>query len=508
MSNLTSEQLISVTDLQGNFTYVNDDFCSQLGYEKDVLLTKSNQSLIDSVMPSSVLTELTNTLNQGFSWQGIMPMRDANNNTVWLDTFITPQYHDGKIVGFQAIRRKASEQVKQNAIKVYQSINEDKTAATFELTKNHKFIFLVVISILAQIYIYSQLGLWASIGAAIIAITPIIIFWHDIIPTAQQAQRMQNVYDSVSRQIYFGKGTSSVFEFNFSMLKVKIKAILDRTLDAAKPIQAILAKVLNGVQLTRENLNTQKEEVIQLSDAMSQMSASTSEIAENTETAASELNNISKQCEEAQQGIFNTTTQIKQLAKEVEGASASAAQLTESANNVGNLMEDIQSIADQTNLLALNAAIEAARAGEHGRGFSVVAEEVRNLSSRTQDSAEEIHQRLSIMLSTIADWVELMNTNKTEAETCVQTAELSNEKIALVVNNVNEVSSASEQIATAAEEQSCVSQEIDEHIERIKTSTEDTWSQADMVADEMKKLQESVEDISNLAATFIPSKTK
>lgn len=124
----------------------------------------------------------------------------------------------------------------------------------------------------------------------------------------------------------------------------------------------------------------------------------------------------------------------------VEITSSSADQLTESANNVGNLMKDIQSIADQTNLLALNAAIEAARAGEHGRGFSVVAEEVINLSSRTQESAEN-----------------------------------SNEKIALVVGNIQEIVRVAAQIATTAEEQTAVSNEINQSLTGIQQTIKQTW---------------------------------
>ena len=499
----TTEQLIWVVDKNDNFTYVSDGFCQFAGCSKKQLLTRKYQSIFHQNLPELVLLEIKSAIKKGFSWQGLLLHKVDDCNEFWLDTFITPKFENSKIVGFQAVCKIPKQNVVIKATRVYHSLNQGNKWQTFEFTRLHKFIFLAVISFIAQIFIFKELGIIASLIAAISAMTPIFVFWQDIMPVAQRAKKMQTIFDSVSRQIYCGRGTVSVFDFNLTLLKTKIRAILERSKDATAPLANVVTMVQQEMDVNKDVIAKQKNYILQVSTSMQQMTASTNEIAQSTVTTVDDIKGTFEQCQYARSDINATTVKIRHLATEVEKAASSADQLSDAAKNVGDLMEDIQSIADQTNLLALNAAIEAARAGEHGRGFSVVAEEVRNLSSRTQDSALEIHQSLSAMLATIHDWVDIMAKNKQDAEHCVNVAEQADKKIELVYNKIRHVADLAAQIATAAEEQNVVTAEINGRVEQINQASDTSWQQTKLVNVQMMSLKNTAAEISSLADTFI-----
>lgn len=496
-------QLISLINCDGDYTYVNPDYCAAIGYSEKELLALNSHSLDADTIPNVVKSEISATLKKGFSWQGVLCKQKKDGSVIWLDTFITPQFEQGTITGYQTVCTQASPHLIERASHVYKNLNTK--GFLFELSRVQKFIFLTVVSLIAQIGIFSYYGLTTSVIAFIAALTPMMVFWQDLLPMAQKAKKMQSTFDSVSRQVYFGKGTASVFDFNMSLLKTKIKAILERTLDSTKPVQTIISTVSEGTSEIRSNLDHQQQELTDVSTAMQQMLHATDEIVQNSLSTTEEINATFNLCQTAQSGINNTTSDIRRLATDVEQASSAADKLNTEAQNVGALMTDIQSIADQTNLLALNAAIEAARAGEQGRGFAVVADEVRNLSSRTQEAAVHIHTSLSAMLDTINDWLSMMNKNKENADNCVQQAEGSDQAIAVVHEKIQSLSQLSMQIATAAEEQSTVSNEINRHVLQIQQGSENNWQQTQVVSNQMTALKNDIDAISALANTFIPS---
>ena len=176
--------------------------------------------------------------------------------------------------------------------------------------------------------------------------------------------------------------------------------------------------------------------------------------------------------------VWEVVTQTKQaigiLAEEVEKATQVIHELETESDNIGSILDVIRDIADQTNLLALNAAIEAARAGEQGRGFAVVADEVRSLASRTQDSTQQIKAMIERLQSGANNAVTVMETGRTQAQLSVQQAMQAEDSLAVITKAVGTINEMNMQIASAAEEQSSVSAEINRNIHNINQVTEDT----------------------------------
>ncbi|MBQ4890272.1 methyl-accepting chemotaxis protein [Shewanella sp. MMG014] len=252
-----------------------------------------------------------------------------------------------------------------------------------------------------------------------------------------------------------------------------------------------------------KEIQTQQQEVTMVATAVTQMASATHEIAssaENTATAAQQSSSSSLQ---GQSLVDNTRQSIHLLANEVTQATDVISELSRHANAISSILSTIQGIAEQTNLLALNAAIEAARAGEQGRGFAVVADEVRVLSRRTQDSAQEIYETIETLQTTTSNAVELMQSSQALATNSVEDANEANKAIEEITQAAALISDMASQIATAAEEQTQVTNEITQNTVAIKDVT-DEIAQASVTAhQEAQQLKGQAKALNDLVATFI-----
>ena len=248
-----------------------------------------------------------------------------------------------------------------------------------------------------------------------------------------------------------------------------------------------------------EGLQQQQHETDQVATAITEMSSTVQEVARSAEAAAEAARNADRETDNGRQVVTKAIDQIGALAQEIERATAVIHKLEGESGKIGSVMDVIHGIAEQTNLLALNAAIEAARAGEQGRGFAVVADEVRVLASRTQQSTQEIQAMIERLQSGAKEAVKAMQESKARAQSTVSQAAKAGVSLDGIAQAVSSISEMNTHIASAAEEQSAVSEEINRSIVRIseiavKTSTgaRQTASSSETLAHLAVKLQNVV----------------
>ncbi len=229
---------------------------------------------------------------------------------------------------------------------------------------------------------------------------------------------------------------------------------------------------------TSEGMQVQFREIDQVATASNEMSATAHEVANSASNAANAARGADQSAREGMSIIEQSTRDITTLAEEVSKAVGEVEALAVNSEQIGSVLEVIRSIAEQTNLLALNAAIEAARAGESGRGFAVVADEVRNLAKRTQDSVEEIRLVIERIQSGTRGVVATMHSSQSQAQSNAGQIHQAVQALGKISDAVTVISDMNLQIASAAEQQSAVAEEVNRNVSAIRTVTETLTSQA------------------------------
>ncbi|WP_429135785.1 methyl-accepting chemotaxis protein [Aeromonas veronii] len=279
----------------------------------------------------------------------------------------------------------------------------------------------------------------------------------------------------------------------FNEMQSSLRMLVNEVSGSVVQLGAAAEEISAVAQQSANNMGAQQHELNQLATAMNEMQATVQEVARNTNDAASAATSASDTAAQGSETVNDSIGRIEKVATAIEETALVIRQLGDDSRNIGMVLEVIQGIAEQTNLLALNAAIEAARAGEQGRGFAVVADEVRTLAKRTQDSTSQINHIISELQQRANEAGVTMQQSQDMMSETVHTAREAGASIAEISSSVNSISHMNIQIATATEEQGAVSEELNRNVVNISNASEE-------VATGAKQMAQACNDL-NLLAT-------
>lgn len=288
----------------------------------------------------------------------------------------------------------------------------------------------------------------------------------------------------------------------FNATVATIRELIERVGHTGSEVERQASRVEQVSAQSSLTVSEQRGQIEQIATAMNQMSATAQEVATSAAAAVGSAQSVNKETVSGGRLIEAQVAGIGRLAVEIEQSVGAINQLADDSKSIGQVLDVIKGVAEQTNLLALNAAIEAARAGEQGRGFAVVADEVRNLARRTQQSTEEIEAMIARLQGGVGAAVKTMHASHALAEETVGQSAQVQQALENILGAVGVIVDQNQQIATAAEEQTAVAHDIDSNIVAINQAGQRTAEGAQHTEQASRELNEQVAQLQRLISAF------
>ena len=475
-----SINILSTTDLKGIITSVNPEFVKISGFSEAELLGESHNIVRHPDMPPAAFASLWSALESGRSWMGMVQNRCKNGDHYWVSAYVTPIVEDGEVVEYQSVRIRPEAAWVASAEQVYAALRAGRTPKPLRWRPG----------LFARLLGLCGLAVGAALGLAILALDadPFIALaggaaglgvfaaglWHMLAPLRQLLDDARKVaVNPVGQWVYCGRSDEfGGIAFALRMQTMEAGAIVGRLAEAARQLAEQAEQLQSAVAHSDASSQRQQQETRQIAQAIEEMAASVREVARSAQHCASTAGAADRAARGGEEQVQATGRRIASLAREMQRAVAAVQDLQASSGRINSVIGVIEAIAEQTNLLALNAAIEAARAGEAGRGFAVVADEVRNLAIRTQDSTQQIQDILGGLQTEVDGAVRAMQAGSEEVSQSERQAAEASQVLSEIHAQVSAITALNGQIASAVEQQGVASEAIHRSIEGIHQASE------------------------------------
>jgi methyl-accepting chemotaxis protein len=308
--------------------------------------------------------------------------------------------------------------------------------------------------------------------------------------------------DLTKRLVIHGNDEFGALGTSFNRFVERIHTSIREVSSATGQVNEVALRVVAASNSSMYNSDQQATRTNSVAAAINQLGAAAQEIAQNAALASQHSSDARSLAVDGQQVVDKTIQAMQQLSAKISDSCGNIETLNSNTVNIGQILEVITSISQQTNLLALNAAIEAARAGEAGRGFAVVADEVRNLAHRTQDSAQQVQKMIEELQVGARQAVNIMTESQRESESSVGIANQAGERLGSVTQRIGEIDGMNQSVATATEEQTAVVESINVDINEINTLNQEGVENLQATLRACSDLEQQASRLKQLVGSF------
>lgn len=500
---------ISRLDVHGHLIACNDAYVALSGYAREELLNQPHELINHPLMPKRVIERMWETLRSGVPWTAPMMGRDKQGTTFWCNLYVVPLLEGGQLNALGTAYHPMDASQCLRAEKLYRRLNDGHGPLTFARRVQEHASSQGIAWLLG-------LGVAGAIVGGQIDLAPGLLVLGGVFASIWQWRARQRA--DVSRimvrhdQVYsdallapLQDGSASLasrFDMALNSQNTRMRTVMARIRINGETVRQRAQESSTLVQTQSGHLQRQLEEAEQSAAAVHQMSATIQELSRNLQQGAEATQAVDRLAREGDRMSGQSQRSMTGLCTSVEEIGQAVSRLAESIESISGVAHVIRSIAEQTNLLALNAAIEAARAGEQGRGFAVVADEVRSLAQRTQDSTKEIEALIVTLQQGTQAASTLMTSSRERTLDTVVLAQKAEQAITEINHSIGTIQQMSLQISAAAEQQSAVADEINRSIVSVRDVADQSAVASEESAAATIELASLGQDLQRMTAHF------